>query len=528
MGDGHWDLLVSDAGVSAMHMTTTRLGTVVMFDGTYFGTSKLPLGHSRCHDRATDVALPRDCWAHSIEYDPAANSVRPLTILTDTLCSSGAFLPNGTLIQTGGFQDGEKGLRLFHPCLGSACDWNEVSSPPSQLSEKRWYSTNQVLPDHRVIVVGGTTAFTYEFVPKPSGSEGSFRLPFLIETNDPIVENNLYPFLHLCPDGSLYVFANKDSILFDYNRGTVIRKFPPIPEGPRNYPSSGASVMLPLSAANGFTRMEVLICGGARDGAAKAARGAKDLWLALNSCGRMEITSPNPHWIVEKMPIPRVMGDMILLPDGNVLIINGAQNGVAGWELGSDPCPFPLLYQPESIDKASRFLKLAASKTLRMYHSTANLMTDARVLIGGSNPHEKYTFEGPNVKFPTELSLEAFSPPYLDPSNAFLRPDIMSVPTEPISYGASFTVEFRLPGKSGKLVEFNLYAPSFTTHSNSMNQRLVKLTSSVPVEVGGGYKSIVVAPPRPAIAPPGYYMLFVVNGGVPSVARWVRFLNGLG
>lgn len=31
----------------------------------------------------------------------------------------------------------------------------------------------------------------------------------------------------------------------------------------------------------------------------------------------------------------------------------------------------------------------------------------------------------------------------------------------------------------------------------------------------------VVSPPNPAVAPPGYYMLFVLRDGVPSVAEWV-------
>jgi hypothetical protein len=30
-------------------------------------------------------------------------------------------------------------------------------------------------------------------------------------------------------------------------------------------------------------------------------------------------------------------------------------------------------------------------------------------------------------------------------------------------------------------------------------------------------------PPSPGVAPPGYYMLFVLNAkGVPSVAEWVQ------
>jgi len=36
-------------------------------------------------------------------------------------------------------------------------------------------------------------------------------------------------------------------------------------------------------------------------------------------------------WKVEHMPQPRVMPDAVLLPDGRVLIVSGAQTGVAGY-----------------------------------------------------------------------------------------------------------------------------------------------------------------------------------------------------
>lgn len=55
----------------------------------------------------------------------------------------------------------------------------------------------------------------------------------------------------------------------------------------------------------------------------------------------------------------------------------------------------------------------------RMYHSAATLLPDGRILVGGSNPHLQYDFS--NVKYPTELSLEAFSPPYLAPDLRHLQ-----------------------------------------------------------------------------------------------------------
>ena len=64
-----------------------------------------------------------------------------------------------------------------------------------------------------------------------------------------------------------------------------------------------------------------------------------------------------------------------------------------------------------------------------------------------------------------------------------------------------------------------LVAPGATTHGADMNQRLIEL-ATIRTAVGG---LDVRAPAGPDIAPPGYYMLFVLDAdGTPSIARWVR------
>lgn len=520
---GNWTLLIQKGGVSAMHMTATYLNTVVMFDRTNFGASQLLLDHGRCRDNPQDQVLTHDCWAHSIEYDVVTNTIRPLMIFTDTWCSSGAFAANGTLVQTGGWKDGGRVIRYFVPCSNGACDWNESNS--SSLADSRWYASNQILPDNRIIVLGGTGDFTYEFVPKNPG-EGTFSLPFLSQTRTSgQPENNLYPFLHLSSDGNLFIFANRDSILLDYTNNVVVKTYPTIPgAGPRNYPSTGSSVMLPLSASDGFQKVEVLVCGGCPDNGFASAQ-AGNFIDALNDCGRMVVTDPNPVWTMETMPGPRTMGDMLLLPNGEVIIINGAQKGVAGWDMATTPVFTPLLYQPNAA-LGSRFINLAPSNIARMYHSSASILADARILVGGSNPHFGYVFTG--TPYPTELRLESFSPYYLDPAYTILRPTITSVSSSSIGYGAAFNVEFSVAAtlNSTSVVQVNIYAPSFTTHSHSMNQRLLTLATSTPTLLPNSnnvYSLSVTAPPSGVAAPPGYYMMFAVNGGIPSVAEWVQF-----
>ncbi|MFS7972308.1 putative glyoxal oxidase, galactose oxidase/kelch, beta-propeller [Helianthus anomalus] len=167
-----------------------------------------------------------------------------------------------------------------------------------------------------------------------SASENLPSFPFLVETNNPNVENNLYPFLFLYPDGNLFVFANNRAILFNYFKNQVVKTYPTMPDGqPRNYPSTGSAVLLPLRLKKRTVESgEVLVCGGSPKGAfTNANNGRFD--GALDTCECIKISNPNCQWVMETMPLARVVDDMLLLPNGHVLIINGASAGVAGWEL---------------------------------------------------------------------------------------------------------------------------------------------------------------------------------------------------
>ncbi|EFJ26956.1 hypothetical protein SELMODRAFT_441651 [Selaginella moellendorffii] len=509
---GTWQLLVPNAGIASMHTAVTHYGTVLLLDRTDIGASKISLTDNRCRRDAADKSLQTDCSAHSVIIDVATAAVRPLTILTDTWCSSAQFTANGTLLHTGGDFDGNRKLRYFVPCPEpGACDW--VESSDQSLKAGRWYATNQLLPDGRTIVVGGRDSFTLEFVP-PSPGDELVTFPFLSSTRD-MQMDNLYPYVHLLPDGNLFVFANRDSILYDYKRNAVLRKFPAIPGGPRNYPSGGSSVLLPLSAADGFTAVEVLICGGSQFG---AFLNPEAKIPALDTCGRLAVSDPSPRWKMETMPFKRNMGDMVLLPSRDVLIINGAQAGSQGFGLSDIPCLNPVLYKPAGPD-GLRFMVLNPSSIPRMYHSTANLLPDARVLIAGSNTHYYYTFTG---SFPTELRVETFSPEYLSEGLASLRPTIIGSPVV-LFYGLEFTVTVTVPLPVTGTLEVSLVSAPFTTHSYSQGQRLVHLSSTTPVSIGDRTYTVTgTGPPTGNLAPQAYYMLFVVNQGIPSTAVWVQ------
>ena len=71
---------------------------------------------------------------------------------------------------------------------------------------------------------------------------------------------------------------------------------------------------------------------------------------------------------------------------------------------------------------------------------------------------------------------------------------------------------------SQRIVSAELIRPAAVTQSSDPNQRFVAL----PVSVSGKHIRLTVTG-NPNLAPPGWYMLFVVNAnGVPSVARWIH------
>jgi len=525
--EGQWQLLLNNTGVVGMHMALTYKNTVIMFDQTGAGQSRYKLrkrfnNGTRCTTNQLDLT-DSTCYAHSVEYDISANRIRPLRLDTDPWCSSGSFLSNGTLLQTGGYHQGAKRVRFYRPCGSNhQCDW--IQSRKS-LSDERWYASSQILPEHdRVVLVGGRGVFTYEFVPKHSPNEKAFDLPFLHQTNDRNSEgNNLYPFTHLSSDGNLFIFANRDSILLNLRRNKVIKTFPRIPgNGSRNYPSSGSSVLLPLDHKDKFQKVEVMVCGGSATGALRAARRQRFI-EGLRSCGRMVITGNKHNWEMDYMPKPRFLHDMLILPTGNMLIINGAKHGCAGYDNARNASHEPYLYRPNKR-LGKRFSVLKRTMIARMYHSSATLLPDGRVLVAGGNPHGRYTFN--NVAYPTELRLQAFVPHYMEKRYHAWRPSNLTIGNHVIGYGKEFSVRFLLGRRPSDEMKFSAYSPPFTTHSFSMNQRMLNLRCKRMVRSSEGWVNAVLeAPPSSVVAPSGYYLLTVVNGGIPSMSQWIQFAH---
>lgn len=386
------------------------------------------------------------------------------------------------------------------------------------------YATQQILPNGDFILIGGRRAFSYEFIPRQEGEKNTkpFFFPYLYETSD-FDENNLYPFVHLSTDGNLFIFSNNRSILLNPTSHKVVRTFPVLPGGSRNYPASGMSALLPIDLNAADNKAEVIVCGGNVPTAFELSELRKIFHPALQDCNRLTITDPYPEWDSELMPSRRTMGDSLVLPNGEILLINGAQVGTAAWWDADKPNYTPVLYSPEK-PKGLRFRELKPTQIARMYHSTSLVLPDGRVWVGGSNTHETYK---DNDKFPTETRVEAFSPPYLDVDFDIYRPMINEdESTKELRYGQFFETVFAVQDGAELTmndIKVTMYFPPFTTHGFSMGQRLLVLKlDKLMVDSPGLYRVRIAAPPNSVIAPPGYYLLFVNHRGVPGKGMWVH------
>jgi hypothetical protein len=232
----------------------------------------------------------------------------------------------------------------------------------------------------------------------------------------------------------------------------------------------------------------------------------RDSWSSLfsfltevqDTVERIDLSTPAPRWkSMGRMNHRRVHANGVLLPDGSVLVVGGMSSYGHGADEHTAVC------EAEMYDPATNtWTRMAAQQKPRLYHSTALLLPDARVISLGSNPRSKTI----------EKSIEVFSPPYLFRGE---RPVILECP-EQIAYGQAFSLRADHARDIGQVV---LMRPEVTTHVTNTDQRLLELEFDVVNQETLG----IQGPLTPAHMPRGYCLLFVLNkNGVPSVGRFLQ------
>ena len=470
--------VVYDTQTVAIHSALLRTGDVLLWGFSDFDDS---IGESRV-------------------LDPGSGQVLTPPQSHHLFCSGHAFLPEGTLVTTGGHHTDLKGVHTFAPGTGA---WSHVAD----MEQGRWYPTTTALPDGRLLTVSGSVGGgpvvpgnlpnnTLQLIDGGGGVSAPIALPSPWSAQFPpdLPTIDLYPFVFVLPSGQLLVHSRHVSRLYDLASNAWGPELPAVSPVSRSYPCQGTAVLLPLQPPHHVAR--ILAVGG-------AGANPSDVTLTTPATASTEILdlgAANPAWrTTAPMAMPRVMPDAVLLPDGTVVVVGGSASGRA--DLGAEP-----VYPIERFNPATEsWSTMCDVRAPRLYHSVALLLPDGSVLVAGKDA----LFNPDPFHYPEHRG-EVFRPPYVFAP----RPTIESAPAQ-IGYGQPFTVG--TPDASD-VDAAHLVRAGSVTHSFNMEQRLVGL---VVASRAARFVSLV-APPSANVAPPGWYLLFLLAGGIPSVAAFVR------
>ncbi len=401
-------------------------------------------------------------------WSPETNVFVEIPSTTMLFCSGHAFLPDGRLLVTGGHLSDEHGIPDVNTFDPVAQRW----TAQAPMSRGRWYPTSTTLPDGSVLTTAGRDeAGAVVDVPEIWSQgvwhplEGAARsLPY-------------YPRVFVAPSGLVFYAGELQQSAYLNPDGPG--SWTPVAKSQYGRRDYGSAVM--------YQPGKVMIVGGSDppDG------------LPTASAEVIDLNDPVPSWrYTGQMQYPRRQFNATILPDGKVLATGGTS--AAGF---SDPAG--AVHAAELWDpRREEWQTLASNQVTRVYHSTSLLLPDGRVLHTGSG-------DGPNL--PRELNGELFSPPYLFKGS---RPTITGVPGV-ISYGQSF---FVASPDAGRVVRVTLVRLPSVTHGFDQNQRFLDLTMR---RTAGGLS--IVGPSSSALAPPGHYIIFVLNSaGVPSTGSIIQ------
>ncbi|KAF7300487.1 hypothetical protein HMN09_00933100 [Mycena chlorophos] len=523
-------------------------------------------------------------------YDLNTNTVTLMDIQTNTFCSSGSHLPNGTFSVFGGNSavaigggngndngwdsvlqdfDGSRAIRLLSPCTTNEdftqpeCQWfDQPGNTALQIQDQRWYSSAEALADGTIVLLGGFTgggyilrnypntnpfagaSLTYEYYPNTVKMTPQ-NVSFLVETSG----LNAYPHMFLMASGKMFVQANVSTILWDV-QNNLETPLPPMPHNVvRVYPASGATAMLPMTPANNWTQT-IIFCGGSNmtdEEWGDFAYPFVNTWdvPASNDCQMITPEGDGVYHQLDDMPEGRTMGQFIILPTGKLLVVNGGLNGTAGYgrnnsitppdempfqeSFASGPVGTPAMFDPQA-SSGSQWTNegFDTSPIARLYHSSALLLPDGGVLIAGSNPNLDVNTTA--VTFGTEYRAEKFYPPYF---SAATRPAPQGVPSNLTYGGPSFDITIPASSYAGsgntaaESAQVNVIRPGWTTHGMNMGQRFLQLNNTYTVNSDSSITlHVAQMPPNANIFQPGPAFIFVVVNDIPSNATYAIVGSG--
>lgn len=417
-------------------------------------------------------------WGHAtppVVYDPASGSVATVpNPFANPVCGGANNLADGRAISIGGGGLSGPGVTSVTAFTAGSSSWSALA-PTSYTT---WYASSTVLGDGRLLRVGGVNGC-------------NSCNPENAEIYDPatdawsILSNTttllpMYPFTFLRPDGTVAITGASEVT-------SPLRILDPVAQ---TWSVSDANVVDGASPAM-YDIGKVIKAGAAAD--------SGNAGPAVNTAYITDLTQASPQWTqTGSMQYPRSFLNLTALPDGTVLATGGETT-----KDGNNPANAVLAAEDWSPSTGT-WTTWASEATPRLYHSTAVLLPDGRVFVSGSG-------DDPGDGVPDNRTSEIFSPPYLFRG---ARPAIYGAPSQ-LDYGSTITIS---TPDAASIASVSLIRTGNTTHFFDQSARRVPLSFTA-----GGGSLTVTSPASGNIAPPGYYMLFIVNSsGVPSVAPIVH------
>jgi hypothetical protein len=374
----------------------------------------------------------------------------------------------------GGLHVGLTDANIFDPVTRQ---WTRVAS----MHSPRWYPTLTTLSDGRVLVTAGEincdgcNALTPEIY-NPATNTWT-------ELPGAPLDVPYYPHVFVLPDGRVLASSTTEDAIVTRALDIVAQT---------------STVVDPVPVDGGSAAM---FLPGKVIKAGTSTNPDDPVMPAADTTFVIDMTQGSPVWReTAPMAFARAFHTLTVLPDGKVLVTGGGPTTDA---IGlSDAVKAAELWSPTT----ETWTAMASMQRPRLYHSIALLLPDGRVLVAGGG---RWTGSSPDAS--DQLSAEIYSPPYLFKG---ARPIIAAAPAQ-IGYGTSMTVQ---TVDAARIASVALIKLGSVTHEFNMDQRFV------PLPFTWGSNSLTVQTPLNGnVAPPGHYMLFIVDtNGVPSVATMLK------
>jgi len=471
--------------------TTGSWGPVVPWDIVPLHMSLLPDGKIFAWGK-TDVA---DTMGMPRVWDPAQGgpSTAPMVNVNEMLfCAGHTLLPDGGLMIAGGHHMDDAGIKVTYVYQNGA-----MTRKPD-MAYGRWYPTLTVLPDGKVLSMAGRNeAGTVVRTPELWNGSAWSQL-----TGAGTLEIPYYPRNFVDPKNGLIFYAGERIMSRWFNAA-----------GTGSWTATGPSHIWPYNRDYGTAVMyetgKILYAGGGGHTGWPTPDPRNPANLPTATAEQIDLNQTSPQWqSAGAMSAPRRHLNSTILPDGQVLITGGTRGG------GFVNIDQGLATKEAEIwnPTTGQWTTLAANQVMRVYHAVSMLLPDGTVLHGASGDAMAIQPGGGIVPVPPERNHEIFSPPYLFKG---ARPTITSVAPANVGYAGTITVT---TPNAAQVTEARWIRLGSVTHAFDMGQRANTLSFT---RTASGVD--VTVPGNANVAPPGYYMLFILNrNGVPSAGTVVR------